>query len=160
MQISKVVVNASPLIILLKAGQADLLPKLFENIVVPQAVIDEITLAKSDLVSVQLKKITWYTTANVPINPLIANWNLGDGESSVLSFALAHPEYRAIIDDAAARRCANALAIPTLGTGGTLVLAKRRSLIPSVEEKLRLLKNAGLWLSNQVIDLIKQEAGE
>ena len=38
MQIDAVVINASPLITLFRSGQADLLPRLFKRIVVPQAV--------------------------------------------------------------------------------------------------------------------------
>jgi hypothetical protein len=41
MPISHVVINASPLIVLFKSGQADLLPQLFEQIIVPQAVYDQ-----------------------------------------------------------------------------------------------------------------------
>jgi len=40
--------------------------------------------------------------------------------------------YRAIVDDFAARRCAQTFGIQTLDTGGLLVLAKRRGLITSV----------------------------
>jgi len=61
-------------------------------------------------------------------------------KTAVLSYALAHPGLRAVIDDADARRCAKTLGIPMLGTGGVLVLAKRRSLIPSVTDALRALR--------------------
>ncbi|HEV7798800.1 MAG TPA: hypothetical protein VGO73_11620 [Pyrinomonadaceae bacterium] len=43
MRIEKVVANASPLIILFKAGLADLLPRLFTEIVVPNGVCIEIS---------------------------------------------------------------------------------------------------------------------
>jgi predicted nucleic acid-binding protein len=39
-----------------------------------------------------------------------------------------------MIDDAAARRCAISLNVPTLGTAGLVVLAKRRGLIASIDE--------------------------
>ncbi len=42
MPIEAVVVNASPLITLFRSGQADLLPRLFKRIVVPQAVWQEV----------------------------------------------------------------------------------------------------------------------
>jgi predicted nucleic acid-binding protein len=65
-----------------------------------------------------------------------------------------------VIDDAAARACARTLRIPFLGTGGTLILAKRRGLIASVATGLQQARNAGLWLSDEVERLIKQAAGE
>jgi predicted nucleic acid-binding protein len=43
MQIEKVVVNASPLILLFKSGLDDLLPQLFSTIIVPEAVWDEVS---------------------------------------------------------------------------------------------------------------------
>jgi len=42
MQIDKVVVNSSPLIVLFRSGQADLFPRLFKDIVVPEAVYHEV----------------------------------------------------------------------------------------------------------------------
>jgi predicted nucleic acid-binding protein len=160
MPINQVVVNASPLIVLFKSGQADLLPELFTEILVPQAVWQEVTAAKTDIAAQQLPTVDWANPIEVAIAPEIAAWDLGLGESAVLSHALKHPSYRALVDDAAARRCARTLGIATLGTGGAIVLAKRRGLIPSVAERLDRLKDAGLWLSEEVIMLLKQQADE
>ena len=65
-----------------------------------------------------------------------------------------------MIDDAAARRCAISLNISTLGIGGAIVLAKRRGLIASVVEPIQSLQSAGLWLSEELVQLLKQQAGE
>lgn len=93
-------------------------------------------------------------------NPVITAWNLGAGEAEVLSLALAHPGSRAMVDDAAARACARTLGIKTLGTGGALVLAKRGGVITSVSASLQSLRDAGLWMSDEVVRLLKQQAGE
>jgi len=66
----------------------------------------------------------------------------------------------AIVDDRAARRCAQTLSITTIGTGGLLVLAKRRGIISSISPGIQALQNAGLWLSETVVNLLKQQAGE
>jgi len=63
-------------------------------------------------------------------------------------------------DDRAARRCAKSLNITTIGTGRVLILAKQRGLIPSVVPKIQALRDAGLWLSDSIVNLLKQEAGE
>ncbi|WP_416349235.1 DUF3368 domain-containing protein [Leptolyngbya sp. CCNP1308] len=73
---------------------------------------------------------------------------------------MTRPKFRAMVDDAAARRCARSLNIPTIGTGGALVLAKRRGLIPTVAEPLQALRDAGLWISEDVMTLLKHQAGE
>lgn len=160
MPIDRVVINASPLIVLFKSGQAELLPRLFSEILTPQAVWEEVTATKTDIASQQLPSISWANPLEITIHPTIAAWDLGAGESTVLSFALENPDYRAMVDDAAARRCARALGIATLGTGGAIVLAKQRGLIESVGDRLQQLRDAGLWLSEEVVSLLKQQAGE
>ncbi|MHC5776299.1 DUF3368 domain-containing protein [Nostoc sp.] len=94
------------------------------------------------------------------IAPVVAAWDLGKGESQVLSLALKTSDCAAIVDDRAARRCSQALGITTIGTGGLLILAKRRGLIPSISPGIQALRDAGLWLSNSLVDLLKQQAGE
>lgn len=71
-----------------------------------------------------------------------------------------NPGVRAMVDDAAARRCARTLSIPTLGTGGALVLAKRRGLVTTISSSIQALRNSGLWLSDDLVRLLKQQAGE
>ncbi|MFN0315926.1 MAG: DUF3368 domain-containing protein [Burkholderiales bacterium] len=59
-----------------------------------------------------------------------------------------------------ARRCARTLSIPMLGTGGILVLAKRRGLLASVGEAVEKLRSAGLWLSDDIVRLLKIQVDE
>lgn len=90
----------------------------------------------------------------------IIAWNLGEGESEVLSWAYQNNDFMAMIDDRAARRCANTFGIKTLGTGGFLILAKQKGLIPNVETELEKLKSIGLWLSDEIVRLLLKQAGE
>jgi predicted nucleic acid-binding protein len=39
-------------------------------------------------------------------------------------------------------------------------LAKRRGLVPSVLNPIQALRNAGLWLSDDLVNLLKRQAGE
>ena len=164
MRIDAVVINASPLITLFRSGQADLLPRLFTHIVVPEAVWQEVVLdeweAWADRAARELRKQSWPVRAEVTSSPRVAAWELGAGETAVLSHALANPPLRAMIDDMDARRCAKTLNIPMLGTGGLLVLAKRRGLLPSVGEGIAKLRDAGLWLSDEIVQILKTQAGE
>jgi len=41
-----------------------------------------------------------------------------------------------------------------------IVPAKRRGLIPSVIEPIQALRDAGLWLSDELVTLLKKQAGE
>ena len=162
MLIKRVVINSSPLIVLFKSQQADLLPQLFTDILVPKGVWDEVTAAgQNDAASRQLPTVDWAQRVEIEnVAPEVAGWDLGKGESEVLSLALKNPDCAAIIDDRAARRCAQVLGIITIGTGRLLILAKQRGIIPLVSPRIEALQNAGLWLSESLVNLLKQQAGE
>jgi predicted nucleic acid-binding protein len=162
MLIKRVVINASPLIVLFKSQQADLLPQLFSEIIVPVGVWDEVTgTAQNDAASRQLSKVPWAQRVEIgEIPPEVAAWDLGKGESEVLSLALSDSNLAAIVDDRAARRCCQALSILTIGTGRLIILAKQRGLIDSVSPRIQALQDAGLWLSDNLVNLLKQQAGE
>lgn len=162
MPIEQIVINALPLIVLFKSQLVDLLPQMFTEILVPDGVWDEVVTSNTiDAASQQLPTASWVTRVKVSaVPPAIMAWNLGSGESEVLSYALNHPGVRAMVDDAAARRCTRTVGIPTLSTGGALVLAKRRGLIPTVSSSIEALRDAGLWLSDDLVSLLKQQAGE
>ena len=161
MLIKQVVIDSSPLIALFKSQQADLLPQLFTNILIPEAVWNEVTAeGKNDVPSQQLPTVNWAQKKETNITPEIAAWDLGTGESEVLSLALNTPNFAAIIDDRAARRCPRTFGIITIGTGRILILAKQRGIIPLVSPRIQALRDAGLWLSDNLINLLQQQAGE
>lgn len=159
MQIDFLTINASPLILLSKAGLEHFLPKLFSRIVVPESVCAEVA-AGGDRATQVVENAEWIERLPVKVRDEVLHWNLGAGESEVLSFALANPKFRASIDDRAARRCAESLSISTLGTGGILLLAKRRGLITSIKTSLLELKDAGLYISDDLLAVLLKEAGE
>ena len=138
------------------------MPKLFEEIVVPQGVWEEVTARKPEDVAAQrLRSTNWIRRVDpIEIPATIAAWDLGKGESEVLSWVAAYPNFTAIIDDLAARRCADALNLKVIGTGATLILAKRRGLLDQVTPGLQALRESGLYLSDRLIALLKEQAGE
>lgn len=162
MRIDRVVADASPLIVLFKSGLAGLLPGLFSEVVVPVPVRREVEAhGKVDAVSTGLANAGWATSVgDLPIPPLIAAWDLGVGESSVLAHAMRQHGMWAILDDRAARTCARTLQIRTPGTVGMIVLAKRRGLIPSARDALAKVTDAGCWLSADVVRAALIESAE
>lgn len=158
---NSVIIDSSPLIILLKSNLIGTLPRLFEEIFVPDAVWSEILSGKeNDAARRSLPKLVWARKTKVEArNDDIASFNLGTGETEVLKLALTVPA-AVVLDDFAARKCAKAMGIRFVGTGGILILAKRKGLILSVSESLKKVQNAGLWLSDDVIELLKRKAGE
>jgi predicted nucleic acid-binding protein len=158
----QIVINSSPLITLCKSAQVDLLPQLFQSIIVPSAVWQEVTTSThNDLASALLPSLPWVKHENfIAVPTLIQAWDLGAGESEVLAYALKNPSFLAVIDDAAARRCARSLGINSIGTVGLFILAKRRNLIAEVMPCIQKLRDAGLWMSDDLIKIVRQQSGE
>ncbi len=156
------IADASPLIVLLKSDLECIFPELFEEIIVPEAVWEEILAGKpNDIARQKLPQLSWAKrTATEISNETIESYNLGKGETAVLNLALTISGARVLLDDFAARKSAKVLGIPTLGIGGLLILAKQQNLIASVMETLGKVQNAGLWLSDEIIKLTKEKAGE
>lgn len=146
-------VNASPLILLARSGYFELLRVAADQIVVPDAVIDEIRRrGASDPVVQAADQASWLRVAETPTIPEgVLAWDLGAGESSVLAWALLHPGCDAILDDLAARRCAAVLRIPVRGTLGLVLVAKKRGLIAQARPVLERLREAGMYLSEAVL---------
>jgi len=156
------VVNASPLIYLARCGLLDLLRLRGEDVRVPAAVAEEIhRRGPTDPTVRAMADTPWLKIVPTPVTPdSIQSWDLGMGESSVLAWALAHPGTMAILDDLAARRCAEALAIPCIGTLGLVLLAKRLGRIPAARPTLVALRLAGLYLSDAVMNRALALVGE
>lgn len=73
---------------------------------------------------------------------------------------LAHSGLIAIIDDRAGRRCAEFLGIPFIGTLGIVLRAKRLGHIDSARPLVRRLQEAGMYLSDRILEPALKLAGE
>ena len=99
MRINRVVIHSSPLITLFRAGLNPLLPELSPTIVVPDAVWVEVTTTShDDPAALGLPRTEWAQRIAVPISSEVAIWNLGAGETAVLSFALQGRIFRKPVD--------------------------------------------------------------
>jgi predicted nucleic acid-binding protein len=157
----KIILNASPLILLCNGELEFILPAVFAEIVAPTAVWREITAGPAaDRAAQLLPQLDWIRQESVEPALAVIQWDLGVGETEVLSFALKNRGYTPALDDMLAKKCARSLDIPTMGTGSILILAKEHGLINSVEDCLRRLQRIGLWISEPVIQMIKEQAGE
>ena len=156
----RLVVNASPLIVLSRAGRIDLLTLPGTPIHVPESVGLEVR-AHSDEAARVLETVTWlHTVPDAGMLPQVRGWDLGAGESAVLEWALANHPARAIIDDYAARKLAGVLAVQVKGTLGLALLAKQRGIIPSARPLVEEFIRAGLYLSEPVVEQALRLVGE
>lgn len=156
------VVNASPLIFLSRAGLIHLLQLVSSKIIVPEAVASEIEIRGEDDPTAQtLANTSWLVVTQTPsVPPQIQAWGLGPGESAVLAWAHSHAGSEAIIDDLAGRRCAAAFNVPVRGTLGLVLKAKQRGHISSARTVLHQLRQAGMYLSDRVLNEALAKVGE
>lgn len=158
----KPAINTSPLIFLSKGDFLQLLQIVSPEIIVPQAVASEIqAYGETDITATALAKTSWLVVTEIPPVPaIIQSWDLGAGESAVLTWAYVNPGTEVIIDDLAGRRCAAALGIPVRGTLGIVLTAKQRGVIPSARPILEQLRLCGMYLSDKVINQALALVGE
>ena len=155
------VVNASPLIVLAKAGLLEFLRLAGETVLVPAPVAAELRAHRNDAGARALSNTPWLKIVVPPATPQwIAAWDLGAGESSVLAWAYANPGTRAILDDLAGRRCAQTASIHIRGTLGLILLAKQRGKIGAARPEVENLRKAGLYLSDTIINRALALVGE
>ena len=155
------IVNSSPLIFLSKAGYLDLLKLAANEILVPAPVILEINRRESSDVTVQaLQNTDWLHKVDVEPEPLIQAWDLGIGETGVLSYALAKQGTKTVIDDGLARKCAVTHNIPLLGTLGIVLLAKKQGLVSEARPLMNELKQHGMYLHESTLNQALALVGE
>ena len=133
-----IVLNSSPTIILLNSGREDLLKKLFKRILLPEAVLEEVTKQK-DRAGLLLPELSWIEIVKTEIISDVALWNIGKGESEVISYVKSNSSLVAVIDDASARKCAVTIDIQYIGTVGILLKAKKEKLISSLKTEMNEL---------------------
>ena len=151
MTLERWVVNASPLILLAKINYAHLIAELADQVVVPQAVLDEVNAGHADDPARLFLANSPFPIVNVEPSPMVLAWDLGAGETAVLSYAADNPGWTAVLDDGAARRCARALGIPLIGTLAVILRARQAGLIAAAIPVLKALKTEGIHLDDDVI---------
>jgi uncharacterized protein len=139
-----VVTDSTCLIGLERIGHLDVLPALFEPILVPPEVYKEFGTS-----------LSWLTVEAPTNQALVAALKMlvDDGEAEAIALARER-EWQIILDDRQARSVARRLGISIIGTIGILVRAKRSGIIPSLKTLLSELEANGFYISN----VLKEEA--
>jgi len=156
------VVNASPIISLANIGYANLLPDMCDQLVIPRAVEHEILEGADDDLAKHWMSSTghqWVKDTGAVV-PLVAAWDLGAGESAVLSWSYLHSEYQSVVDDLAARKFAKAFGISLCGTIGVIVIAKKNGMIPDAKRLLKHLIEMDFRIDERLYEAALQLAGE
>jgi predicted nucleic acid-binding protein len=151
-----VVSDTSPLTALLTVGQVDLLKLLFGEVVIPEAVCNELLKSHPVLPSwLRLQPLRDRTGAEV-YSQIV---DIGEAEAIALAQELRADHV--LMDERKGRRLAAQQGLSVVGLLGVILIAKRRNLIPSASHLLaRLDQEAGIYLSKQVTEAALRSVGE
>ncbi len=132
------------------------------EVVVPEPVLLEIQAHGPDDPAVKaIHEAEWLKLVPAPeVDPRIDAWDLGAGESAVLTLAANEQGAWAVIDDREARRCARKLKIPAIGTLGLVLLAKQLGQVSLARPIVERLRISGMYLSDQVVNEALDRVGE
>ena len=156
------VVNASPLIFLSQVDHLHLLGDLAGEVVVPQAVMAEVqTKGSGGRIRDHVETARGFRIdPERPKEDRVLLWDLGAGESAVLTVATSMEDAIAVLDDRQARRCAESLGVKVVGTLGILMRAKRKGLIPEIKPLLTQLLATGMYLAPALGQAVLDEMDE
>ena len=156
----KVVLNASPLIYLGKKRKVGLLRLLFEKVLVPVEVEEEIMKLDESPEAVQLRdgiKEGWIEVERASENKKkqIARLfgEIDKGEAAVIALALERHGENVIIDDAEARTAAEYFELKVHGTLYIILEAYKRNIFKSKAEVISIVNNMlrkSFYLSSEV----------
>ena len=141
-----VVSDTSPLTALLTVGEAELLPRLFHEVIIPEAVRGELLRSHPSLPG-------WLRVADVKDTAQAERYAqiVDTGEAEAIELARELRADRLLIDERKGRKLAMAEGVPVIGLLGVVLLAKRRQLIPAARVLLQRLENeAGMYLSEEI----------
>ncbi len=156
--------DTSTISVLTRIGYLDLLEKLFQEVIIPQKVFDELMrLSKFGIDTSIISKANWLKVLTPQQTPLLSNLliQLDEGEAHAIALAIEMKSDLLIIDEYEGRKIATQLKLQITGVGGILVRAKLRSFIPSVKTVLDLMRShANFYLSEKVYNEILRQANE
>lgn len=159
-----IVSDSSPIINLAAIGHLDLLHQLYNQILIPQAIYNEIVLNGAGLPGAhEVQTSSWIITQTVP-DPILVKVleaELDTGEAEALALAVTLKADLLLIDERLGRNVAKRLGLKFIGLLGILILAKHQKLIALLKPLLEeLITKAGFWVSPQLYATVLEAAGE
>jgi predicted nucleic acid-binding protein len=159
---SEAITNTSPLLYLYRAGVIEWFPKLFGEIWTTEAVVSELREGQRRGYDVPVPETYSWLKVIIPRN-LPSEWltlDLGAGELETMALALENPDRIVILDDALARRIAQAAGLQVWGTLKVLLEAKTIGITEKILPQVDKLAESGMWISDEVRQRVLALAGE
>ncbi|HZG37681.1 MAG TPA: DUF3368 domain-containing protein [Nodosilinea sp.] len=147
----EVIADTSVIHYLFQSNHFRLLPSLYENLAIPNAVKNELDEGrKLGILLPHTSDYAWIQLISIGEQRLVPQIpGLGRGEREVLSLSMNWPNSLALLDDGLARQYAKRLNIRFTGTLGILLKAKQSGLIDRVGPVIDSLKQLGFRVSEE-----------
>ena len=146
-----IVSNTTPILSLYKIGKLDLLKALFDQVLIPTAVFNEINIIGKKGYNV-LNTVEYVKVKNIQ-NTLAADLlqsQLDYGEAEAIVLARELKADILILDEKKARKIAQTTSQTVIGTIGILQLAKNKGLICDMRTNLDSLIEEGIWIDKKL----------
>jgi len=159
----KIIINSSPLIALSGINMLNILPKLYSEIIIPNAVFTETIIdGKDELIHNVIKNSDKFIVKHVQNKVLVEFLEdyLDNGEAEVIALSRELNIKHVIIDELKGRKVAYKHGLNVIGSLGVLLYAKKNNIIFSLKECIELLENNNIWIGKELKHLILKEANE
>ena len=150
--------DTSPLISLMKASLLDVLQRLFDTIIIPEAVFSELTTNPDyQDEAEQIKAAPFITVVSVKehkaVDVLRRATGLDLGESEAIVYADENSADVLLMDEAAGRRVAKSMGLRILGSIGILLAAYDERILTAedVDAAVDTLKSANRRISEELV---------
>ena len=160
----KMVCNASPLILFAQTEHLLLLNQLFDSVMVPEAVWDEVVSHGSDSpVTVALTRARdkgvfeiFHVVNRLAVNAMLGRLHLGEIETIIGSYETNADGV--ILDDLFARKKAKKMGLHVIGTVGLYIMAHKSGLLPDLKVVCESLQASRFRISNDLLSEILKAA--
>ncbi len=159
----KVVINSSPLITLSLIGHMELLLKLYDEVIVPRSVYNEVVVkGKGKAGSKELACVDHFTVFEIENKALkdTVMLELDEGEAEVITVAKEKGIHNVIIDEFAGRQYASLLGLNVIGTLGMLLIGKKLGFIDELKPLMDIMLKHNRYISRVLYLEILKKANE
>jgi len=155
--------NTGPMIALGGIGELEILKKLFNEVMIPRAVYNELTTGYFNIESGResFKAPEWISIVDLSQepDPLLVRM-LDPGEAAVIQLVSVHGG-TILMDERKGRKIAGDIYhLPVIGTAGLLILAKRDKLINAATPLLISMRDNGYWIDEAILNFVMRETNE
>lgn len=157
-----VVSNTSPITNLAAIAQLDLLRQIYRQVIVPEAVFQELTAEGGHHPGAIVRELDWMRSRRVSNLAVVAalQVELDAGEAAAIALAQELPADLLLIDEHLGRVVAARLGIRIIGLLAVLIEAKHRRLITEVKPLVDALISRGFRIGNDLYVRVLEAAKE